>query len=378
MHSGSDMPRTFLIALTLAVGVLSLANQVQAQAPRTVQATQKEKDAAAHLVFLGHEKRKEGDHLAALKAYRGADAIMRVPTTGIEVGRTLIALGRLTEAHRKLTRVAVSPAQTNEPVVFEKARAESRQLARAIDARVARLQLVFSAEPALNMATVLVDGKETRLDAKAKPLRLDPGSHVLKVSAPSFVTKRYNLKLAEGEKRALRIQLAPSQTEAPKVQATPPAPSAKASPTPAATQTRTGQKAKKTTTNNAFSHAEAAAQWSLPTGAWLSFALAGAGAVTGAVAGGLALHSAAKVKAECDGSVCPTSVQSEADKSNLFANIANAGFAVGLVGATVGTIVLVRSRSKSTPADSQKGTTLRGAISLTASPTGLWLQGQFQ
>ena len=84
---------------------------------------------------------KAGDLTGALEAYRGADAIMGVPTTGIEVARTQIRLGRLVEARDTALKVSRYPVKRREPRPFTDARTEALQLASELAARIPSLQL---------------------------------------------------------------------------------------------------------------------------------------------------------------------------------------------------------------------------------------------
>src|ERR1700683_2568222 len=84
--------------------------------------TASEKETARTMMDEGHARRDAGDHKAALAQFLGADAIMHVPTTGVEVGREQIALGLLVEARDTLERIMRTPAVPGEPEAFGLAR----------------------------------------------------------------------------------------------------------------------------------------------------------------------------------------------------------------------------------------------------------------
>jgi hypothetical protein len=62
--------------------------------------TASEKETARGLMDEGHAKDDRGDHAGALESFRAADALMHVPTTGLEVGRQQVALKLLVAACR--------------------------------------------------------------------------------------------------------------------------------------------------------------------------------------------------------------------------------------------------------------------------------------
>jgi predicted negative regulator of RcsB-dependent stress response len=60
--------------------------------------SERDRNVARESVYQGDDLVKRGDTRGALEAYRRANAIMKVPTTGIEVARTSLRLGLLVEA----------------------------------------------------------------------------------------------------------------------------------------------------------------------------------------------------------------------------------------------------------------------------------------
>ena len=110
-------------APALAVGFIlgAVASVAHAAEP-----TAAEKVTARGMMDEGHARRDAGDHKAALAQFQGADAIMHVPTTGLEVAREQVALGQLVEARDTLQRVIRTPATGDEPEAFRTARTDAR------------------------------------------------------------------------------------------------------------------------------------------------------------------------------------------------------------------------------------------------------------
>src|ERR1700679_951302 len=98
-----------------------------------------ERDTARGLMAEGRSDRENGDLQDALRAFLGADAIMHVPTTGLEVARTQAALGLLVEAWNTALRVSRTSARPGEPAPFHVARQAAVVLKGEMEARVPSL-----------------------------------------------------------------------------------------------------------------------------------------------------------------------------------------------------------------------------------------------
>src|SRR5687768_9838148 len=122
----SSKHRQLLACVLFGMGVALSPLQAGAQPSAA------DKETARSLMNQGDTARDEQDYRAALKAYEAADAIMRVPTTGLAVARMHEKLGQLLEARDKALAVARIPAGATEPAAFTTARNEAEQLADAI------------------------------------------------------------------------------------------------------------------------------------------------------------------------------------------------------------------------------------------------------
>jgi len=121
-----------LFASVLAAG-LGLSSAASAEPGAT------ERETARGLMAEGRSDRENGDLQDALRAFLGADAIMHVPTTGLEVARTQAALGLLVEAWNTALRVSRTIAKAGEPAPFERARQAAVVLEGELEARVPSL-----------------------------------------------------------------------------------------------------------------------------------------------------------------------------------------------------------------------------------------------
>jgi hypothetical protein len=143
----------------------------------------------------------------ALATYRAADAIMGVTSTGIEVARTLVALGRLLEARKVATRVAAIPADPNEPDPFSRARNAAAALTRELDRRIPQLSLEVRGVREDTSVEVRIDGKAVPSDALAGPHSLDPGAHDVAAAAGGATTSAH-VVLRERDRQTVTLTFA--------------------------------------------------------------------------------------------------------------------------------------------------------------------------
>ncbi len=265
--------------------------------------TAAEKETARGLVDEGDKRVEAGDLDGALKAYRAAHAIMGVPTTGLEVAKTLAKLGRLTEAREVALGIATAMAQAGEPRVFSEARAEADKLAERLGPRIPSLVIEVKGVPDGAEVTVRVDKARLPSEALGLPRRVDPGKHVVSAEAAGVSPARAEITVEEGEKKPITLTLG----------------------------------ARGDVTNDAPKIAPPASDsGGVPTLALVGFVGGGVGFVVGSFAGIGSLAKASSAKLGCHGNVCPLHNQADADASTTLANVSDVGFAVAIVGAGVG------------------------------------------
>lgn len=117
----------------------------------------------------GLDLRKEGKHDAAILKFREADALVSTPKTRLELGRELVATGRLTEGLTILRSVEKVPVDPKDAGKYEPARKEASLLAGDVEARVPRLRLSL----AQGVTDLRVDGAS----ASQGDVLVDPGRH---------------------------------------------------------------------------------------------------------------------------------------------------------------------------------------------------------
>lgn len=260
-----------------------------------------DKEQARRLVALGDEKMASGDYGAAYDAYRGADVLMGVPTTTLQVARAELALGRLLEARATLDRLLSSPQREQEPAAFVTARQQASDLRADVEMRIPTLTVEVAGAPPGAKVQVAIDGAARTSAELSGPLPVDPGSH--EVSAWVEGRGRVVQKVSVVERDRRRVQLvAPPPVDA-----------------------------------NAGGGGLSPL---VPVG----LGAGGVGLVFGVVTGILSLDRASDVKDTCfDGRICPRSSEDARDESLLFAHLATGGFVVAGLGVVVGVIGLLVS-----------------------------------
>jgi hypothetical protein len=312
-------------------------------AARAAPASTQDRERARALMDAGDARFEAKQYAAALEQYRGADEIMQVPTTGIEVGRTLERLGRLLEAREVLRRVSEYPQRADEPKPFSSARQRADRLLGDIAPRIPRVTLEFSGLPQGVVPEISWDGQHLDPAKIGGYLEANPGQHRAVGVAAGFPDVTREVKLAEGQ--ALQVVLSFSrgaQPVAPQPLAT------RKSDLPAPVASSTGK----------------------PTLFWVGVGVAAAGVAAGSATGVYSLSRTSSAKKQCEGNVCSPDAQHDIDSAKTFAQISNVAFAVGVAGLGLATWQFFAHRPP-------KQDSAAPQVSARLSPGALWLDGTF-
>jgi hypothetical protein len=297
------------------VAALGIVAFVLASTPAFAQ-TRDEREAARALMDEGDAKRDQKDFKAALAAYEKADAIMHVPTTGLEVGRMQAQLGMLIEARETLARVVKIPAKDKEPTAFVNARKAAGDLADDLGKRVPAVQLVITGVDAGQVPEVTIDSEPLPPEALNVPHKVNPGAHVIVVRSAGS-EKKVDVSVAEKETKTVDIDLKPEPQKTVKMDTT----SVDESSTPKI----------------------------LVFG---GFGLAVVGIGVGAVTGLMSMSKVDEIKGSCNAeNKCPADKAGDIDDAKMLGNISTLGFAAGGLGAAIGVVglVMMSSGGKETP-----------------------------
>ncbi len=274
-----------LIALIMAPRARAQEPASQSRAEVAPPPTAAEQEKAWTWLSEGDELFDRKRYAEALQQYAAAYRLVRTPTAGMSVARAQVALDQWIEASATAVAVFSLARQAQEPEVFERARAEAHELWRNLSERIPVLSVrVIPAEAA---ARVEVDGVEIPERSSELSLNLNPGSHRLSVSAPSYLASERTFRLSDKERQSYTFKLTPITPELLAAEA------------------------------NAAAH----------TRGYIALGVASAGVLCGAVTGVLAFTT----KPSCPRNFCELDQKDEADKSKRFGNVATVSFGVGLL-----------------------------------------------
>jgi hypothetical protein len=302
--------------------VLSLVALLAALAPAAARAQTRDPAAAEALFREGRALSDAGDIAGACAKFRESDRLDPAIGTTFNIADCEERLGHVARAWTLFDEVAQRLPAT------DKRRGVAQQRAAALEPRLPKLSVRLAADAPAD-ARVVRDGVELGSASLGTPLPVDPGEHVVVVSAPGRAERSFKIIVSEREIRALDVdvgELAPStspghidiKTE------TPPTP-AKSSPT-------------------------------------LGYVLGGigvAGFVTGAVAGVLVLQKKGVVKDHCNAAKQCDDEGLDATKSGKTLGIVTtAGLITGVVGVGAGGYLILSAGSGS--AGAAASVTFRG------------------
>jgi hypothetical protein len=268
------------------------------------------REAARHLMDEGRDRTAHGDLQRALEAYRSAHELMHVPTTGLALAKTHLALDQLAEAFTLASEVVNMPVEEGERPAITEAREKAKELRAELFDRVPKIQITFRGDPAKSLT---VDDKEIALPLTA-PVPVNPGTHTVVAVDPSGKELRERVDVQERETK--KLELATSGEVKPKE-----SPGEDHPPPPPEGETERTGTAKV-----------------LMIG---GFALAGLGVAVGTVTGLMTSSKASTVKPQCDSNICDPAAKPDLDSALTLATVSTASFIAAGVGLGAGVVGLV-------------------------------------
>ena len=301
-----------------------------------------DRETARSLMDDGDAKRDRADFKAALKSYEAADAIMHVPTTGLEVARTQAQLGLLLEARETLGRVMRLPPKPGEPAPFTAARRTAEQLSTELGTRLPSVTVAVSNAEQGHPVQLVFDGETVPPAAASAPRKLNPGHHTI-VARSGALEKKEEVTVAEREARTVTLDLKPyvAVTEPVKIQA----PAATPSPVPKILM-------------------------------YGGFGLGIVGVGIGSVTGVMSFSTVSDVRKDCVGDVCAMNRTSDINSARSLGTISTVAFIFGGAGVAAGVVgIFLSGMSAQEP---PRGTTAKAFWAVPeVGPTWLGVHGAF-
>jgi len=338
---------------SLLAGGLGFFSAVAAAEPSAA-----DRSTARGLMAEGRLDRDNGDPQDALRAFADADAIMHVPTTGLEVAKTQAALGLLLEAWGTALRVSRIADEPGEPAPFKVARDAARALKGALEDRIPSLTVTVKKAPQGLSAAVTLDDVPLAPEALGQPRKVDPGHHVL-VATAGGADRAQAIDLAEKDEKEVTLALPASGASATMREngATPTG----GPPAPGPT---------------AIASHRSGASPALVLG---GFGFAGLSVLAGAAAGvvSLAKTDAIERSTGCAGTVCGPAEYADIRAARSMATFSTVSFVVAGVGAALGVLGLVTGNSRSSPPEQSTHGDDRSPLAPWLGPRGAGVRGTF-
>jgi hypothetical protein len=267
-----------------------------------------------------------GDCAAAVPKLEAAERLYHAPTTLERLGECQVNLGRLVAGTESLNRVVRETLAPGAPAAFVTAQSRAAQVLATAQPRIGKLRIHVEGAP-IDRVKVTVDGANVPSALFDAERATDPGPHEVRATATGYKPAGASVQVPGGAESAVSLKLEPD-------------PNAVA-----------------TSVESSTSVAQPASPGSAPAGAggetppassppnrvpaFVAFGIGGAGIAVGSVFGIMALGTKSTLDNACVSKVCQPTSQSDIDSLSSRATIANIGFAVGIVGLAVGTVLLV-------------------------------------
>jgi len=305
--------RRSLAALVLLSALFPTAAHAQSDA---------DKATARELYTQGLSVLEKKDFAAAADLFKRADSLFHAPTITLGLARAYAGLGKLMSAQEAYSSVAHETVPANASAAFVNAVKEARQELEALSPRVPGVVINVKGTAA---AKVTLDGADVPSAALGVKRPVNPGKHIVKVTAPGFFAAEATVTVAEGKSEPVNVELKVDPNY--KAPATPPpgpgqpgvvAPPADEGPAPSPLRKTLG---------------------------FVGLGVGGAGLIVGAITGGLALSKRSALLEACPDGSCPKNSeakhQAAVDSYNSMGTISTIGFIAGGALAATGVILVV-------------------------------------
>lgn len=156
----------------------------------------------------------EGDRLfesgrcdKAIALWKKADAIYHAPTITLRIARCQALLGKVVEATASFAKIVDEPLADGAPPPFADAKESARRELPGVRARIARLTIKLNVRQTRGLTvSPVVEIDQRKVSADGGALEIDPGDHLVKVSADRSTWEK-RLTLDDGERRTIDVAL---------------------------------------------------------------------------------------------------------------------------------------------------------------------------
>jgi len=316
------------IAATLAVGLGLLAPVASAQSDA-------DRATARQLGQDGQQALDAKDYRAAEDHFRRADKLVHAPTLELGLARALAGVGKFVESQETYNRIVREGVAPGAPEAFKHAIDDARKEVETVSTKVGAVTITVKGRDGADVAdpSVALDGQPINSASLGIRRAIDPGNHVLHVSAQGYKPADLNFPVTSGSNIDQPILLEKDLSAPPPPPAPAPGPATNATPAAAPPGAPPPTAESTPAPSNKGSIAP-----------WIAFGVGGVGLVVGAITGGLALGDHSTLASECGSGSCPSNNskdQSDLSSYHTMGALSTVGFIVAGVGAAAGVILLI-------------------------------------
>jgi len=302
-----------LVGSAVALSALTTSPAAHAQGASLEAATDEQKQAAQTAFMDGMKAQKAGKKEDALQKFKDSYNAVASPNSHLMVARTLVELGRLTEAYEEYEKtIPEAEAAAALDKKYESAAQSAKTEQADVRSKIAMLKLNVTGAQSGDRVTVR--GREIPQSDWSKPIAVMPGS------------VRVELQQASGKETVKEVDAAAGAEVAVEL-----------SPAAASGATAAGS-AEGSVTMDSSSGGPSMRTW-----AYVAGGVGVAGVATFAIFGAMNNSKHSKLEDECTNGVCPADLESDRDAGKKYQTIANIGLVVGVVGLGAGTALYLMS-----------------------------------
>jgi hypothetical protein len=321
-----SIPRSLAFAVCVAVaGTAAPRAHAQADADRAT---------ARSLGQDGEAALDRKDYKTAEDDFRRADSLVHAPTLMLGLARALAGEGKLVAAQEAYMRIIREGVPPGAPPAFTKALDDAKTEVQSITPRIGGMTISVQAAGGGTVANVSVqlDGAPVSAASLGVKRAVDPGAHVVHVSADGYKTVDLKVNVVPGATADAPVSLEKDASATPAVVPPPATPA----PLPGSGEPETPPPA-------SGGHKTI---WP-----WVAFGVGGAGLGLGVVTGVLAIGKHSTLSSECKGGSCPSGDSGDLSSYHTLGVLSTVGFIVAGVGAAAGiTLLILQPKDSSPPA----------------------------
>jgi hypothetical protein len=276
------------------------------------------------------------DYKTAEDEFRRADELVHAPTLLLGRARALVGLGRFVDAQETYLRILREGVAPGSPPAFQRALEAAQQELNDVNPKVGAVTITVKGadgQPVAN-AKVTFDGVPVNAAAFGAKRPADPGKHSIHAAADGYTTVDLDVTVPTGGGAEAPITMQRAAGAA----------TAGATPVAGAMPADNGPPPPP-------SDATASPGGGRSIWPWVAFGVGGAGLITGAITGVLAISKHSSLSGPCGSGTCPVSSNGDLDSYETLGTVSTIGFVVAGVGAAAGvTLLLLQPKSNPPPA----------------------------